>query len=238
MLPPGENMKTVELQYGVIFGKGDGSDWFPWEITLDGAEEAAYLRAKKLWLDPNECEELQGVLADAYEEIKEQETKAMIDCGDEYAMECTGRMEMDPDELNDLVADRDPHALEFFGLSEADEEEPEEWDAHDLDELPLRCDFEEGFEPYSPFDEGWILNVQFPVPGESEEAEYLEEPEARETLTELLQAANGDYSIVDDYVSRCSGYLPWDSDLDLQALALEIAASLGLEDFIQSHSKE
>ena len=55
----------------------------------------------------------------------------MIDCGDEYAMECTGQVEMDPDELNDLVADRDPHALEFFGLTEADEEELEEWDAHE-----------------------------------------------------------------------------------------------------------
>lgn len=230
-------MTTVELLYGVIFGKGDGSDWFPWEITLTGAEEAAYLRAKKLWLDPNDCPELEGVLAEAYEEIKEQETQAMIDCGDEYAMECTGRVEMDPDELNDLVADRDPHALEFFGLTEADEDELEEWDAHDLDELPLRCDFEEDFEPYSPFDEGWQLVVQFPRPDEMEDA-YLEEPEARETLTELLQAANGDYSVVDDYVSRCSGYLPWDSDLDLHALALEIAASLGLEDYVQSHSEE
>lgn len=230
-------MTTVELQYGAVFGKGDGSDWFPWEITLDGAEEAAYLRAKKLWLDPNDCPELQGVLADAYEEIKEQETQAMIDCGDEYAMECTGQMEMDPDELNDLVADRDPHALEFFGLTEADEDELEEWDAHDLDELPLRCDFEEGFEPYSPFDEGWQLVVQFPRPDEMEDA-YLEEPEVRETLTELLQAANGDYSVVDDYVSRCSDYVDLDNDLDLQALALEIAASLGLEDYIQSHSKE
>lgn len=228
-------MTTVELQYGAVFGKGDGSDWFPWEITLDGAEEAAYLRAKKLWLDPNECEKLQGVLADAYEEIKEQETQNLIDCGDEYAMECTGRVEMDPDELNDLVADRDPHTLEFFDLTEADEDEPEAWDAHDLVDLPLRCDFEEGFEPYSPFDEGWQLVVQFPRPDEMEDA-YLEEPEARETLTELLQAANGDYSVVDDYVSRCSGYLPWDSDLDLQALTLEIAASLGLVDYVKSHS--
>ena len=40
-------MITVELQYGAVFGKGDGSEWFPWEITLTGAEEAAYLRAKK-----------------------------------------------------------------------------------------------------------------------------------------------------------------------------------------------
>ena len=231
-------MITVELQYGAVFGKGDSSDWFPWEITLTGAEEAAFLRAKKLWLDPSDCPELQGVLADAYEEIKEQETQNLIDCGDEYAMECTGQVEMDPDELNDLVADRDPHALEFFGLSEADEDELEEWDAHDLDGRPLRGDFEEGFEPYSPFDEGWILNVQFPIPGESKEAEYLEEPEARETLTELLQAANGDYSVVDDYVSRCSDYVDLDNDLDLWELALEIAQSLGLTDYVFSHSNE
>lgn len=222
-------MTTVELQYGAVFGKGDGSDWFPWEITLDGAEEAAYLRAKKLWLDPNDCPELQGVLADAYEEIKEQETQAMIDCGDEYAMECTGQMEMDPDELNDLVADRDPHALEFFGLTEADEDELEEWDAHDLDELPLRCDFEEGFEPYSPFDEGWILNVQFPIPGESEEAEYLEEPEARKTLTWLFSEAKGDYSVVKDYISRCSDL--YTGEGSLADLALEIAQSLGTDDY-------
>ena len=221
-------MTTVELQYGAVFGKGDGTDSFPWEITLTGAEEAAYLRAKKLWLDPNECPELQGVLAEAYEEIKEQETQNLVECGDEYAMECTGQMEMDPGELNDLVADRDPHALEFFGLSEADEDELEAWDAHDLDKLPLRCDFEEGFEPYSPFDEGWQLVVQFPRPDEMEDA-YLEEPEARETLTELLQAANGDYSVVDDYVSRCSDL--YTGEGSLADLALEIAQSLGTDDY-------
>lgn len=221
-------MTTVELQYGTVFGKGDGSDWFPWEITLTGAEEEAYLRAKKLWLDPNECPELEGVLAAAYDEIEEQELQILIECGDEYALECTGQVEMDPDELNDLVADRDPHALEFFGLTEADEDELEEWDAHDLDELPLRCDFEEGFAPYSPFDEGWQLVVQFPRPDEMEDA-YLEEPEARETLTELLQAANGDYSVVDDYVSRCSDL--YTGEGSLADLALEIAQSLGTDDY-------
>ena len=66
------------------------------------------MRAKKLWLDPNECPELEGVLAAVYDEIKEQETRNMIDSGDEYAMECNGQVEVDPDELNDLVADRDP----------------------------------------------------------------------------------------------------------------------------------
>ena len=90
----------------------------------------------------------------------------------------------------------------------------------------------------SPFDEGWILNVQFPVPGESEEAEYLEEPEARETLTELLQAANGNYSVVDDYVSRCSDYVDWQSHLDLYDLALEIAASLGLKDYNNGYGQQ
>ena len=112
--------------------------------------------------------------------------------------------------------------------SEADEDELEEWDAHDLDELPLRCDFEEGFAPYSPFDEGWQLVVQFPRPDEMEDA-YLEEPEARETLTELLQAANGDYSVVDDYVSRCSDL--YTGEGSLADLALEIAQSLGTDDY-------
>lgn len=230
-------MITVELQYGAVFGKGDGSDWFEWEIELDGEEEAAYLRAKRLRLNLNECSELEGVLAAAYKEIKEEETRNMIDAGDEYAIECTGQVEMDPDELNDLVADRDPHTLEFFGLAGMSEEELEEWSAYDLDELPLRCDFEEGFEPYSPFDEGYSLIVQFPIPGEDEE-EYLEKDEARKTLTELFQEAEGDYSAVDDYVSRCCDFVSWDSDLDLHELALKIAAELGLEDYIYLHSEE
>ena len=96
--------------------------------------------------------------------------------------------------------------------------------------------------PTAPFDEGWELIIQFAEADEFDDDSLmnadLEEPEARETLTELLQAANGDYSVVDDYVSRCSDYLSWDSDLDLQALALEIAASLGQEDYVFSHSNE
>ena len=66
----------------------------------------------------------------------------------------------------------------------------------------------------------------------------LEEPEARETLTELLQTANGDYAVVDDYVSRCSDCIAGDSDLDLQALALALAQSLGLEDYLQTHAED
>ena len=157
----GFKMTTVMLQYGTVFGKCDASDWFPWEIELDGEEEAAYLRAKKLRLDLNECGELQGILDAAYEEIKARETQILIDCGDEYALACAGALAVDPEELNDLVADRDPHALAFFGLTDLPEEELDAWDANDLDELPLRRDFDPSFEPYSPFDEGWILNVRF-----------------------------------------------------------------------------
>ena len=27
-------MKSVELRYGVTFGKGDSSDWIEWELQL------------------------------------------------------------------------------------------------------------------------------------------------------------------------------------------------------------
>ena len=38
-------MKTVELQYYVIFGKGDSSDCIPWEVDLTDEEEEIYDRA-------------------------------------------------------------------------------------------------------------------------------------------------------------------------------------------------
>ena len=56
-----------------------------------------------------------------------------------------------------MVKNRDPYALEFFGLLDADDEELEDWDADFLDEIPTIADFIEDFEPYSPFDEGWSL---------------------------------------------------------------------------------
>ena len=87
-----------------------------------------------------------------------------INNGDKYTMECQGIAEVDPEKINDLIADRDPHALAFFGLEDADEDELDEWDANDLFELLLIKDFVEGGEPYSPFDEGWILKVEFVDP--------------------------------------------------------------------------
>ena len=53
-----------------------------------------------------------------------------------------------------------------FGLTGATDEALEEWDAYDLDEVPTIKDFKEDFEPYSPYDEGWSLNVHFVDPSE------------------------------------------------------------------------
>ena len=107
-----------------------------------------------------------AALERVYDEIKEEEEANLIDMEDEYAMECLGEAEMDIDELNDLVADRDPHALAFFGLEDADEDELDGWDAGDLDELPLIKDFKPGFQPESPFDAGWELIVEYADPNE------------------------------------------------------------------------
>lgn len=159
-------MKYVELRYGVTFGKGDSSDWIDWEVELTDEEEAIYDNAIENEIPLNEIEELEGALQRAYEEIEDEEISMSIDFEDEYVMECQGLLEVDPDEINDLIADRDPHALAFFGLEDADDDELDEWDANDLDELPLIKDFVEGFEPRSPYDEGWTLNVEFVDPNE------------------------------------------------------------------------
>lgn len=159
-------MKYVELRYGVTFAKGDSSDWIDWEIELTDEEEAIYDNAIENEIPLNEIEELEGALQRAYEEIEEQEISLAIENEDEYVMECQGLAEVDPDEINDLIADRDPHTLEFFGLEDADDDELDEWDANDLDELPRIKDFVEGFEPNSPYDEGWTLNVEFVDPND------------------------------------------------------------------------
>lgn len=155
---------VVEIRYSVTFGKGDSSDWLDWEVELTDEEAVAYNNAIENNISPNDVPELQEALQRAYEEIEAEEISMGIENEYEYVLECQGEAEMDPYELNDLVAERDPHALDFFGLTDADEDELDEWDANDLDELPLIKDFVEDFEPYSPYDEGWSLNVVFVDP--------------------------------------------------------------------------
>ena len=56
-------MTTVMLEYCGIFADGDAGDMIEWEATIDGEDEAAYLRAledEDTCLD--DCEELQPFL--------------------------------------------------------------------------------------------------------------------------------------------------------------------------------
>ena len=156
----------AELRYGVVFGKGDSSDWIDWEEELTEEEEIAYNNAIANEVPLNTVKELRDVLDRAYDDIEDEEICNGLDMGDEYVMECQGVAPMDQDELNDLVAARDPHALAFFGLTEATDEELEEWDAYDLEEVPTIAEFQVDFEPCSPYDAGWTLHVEFVDPNE------------------------------------------------------------------------
>ena len=225
-------MATVaDLQYAAIFGSGDASDWIDWEVTLSEEAEEAYLEATTLRLPFENYPVLDDVLSAAYAEIEESEIENFVDCDDEYVLECTGRYEVDPDEINDLVAERDEHTLEFFGITEMSDEELDEWDAYDVD-LPFVCDFVEGFEAESPFDAGWTLRVNF---SNHPEEEDLDEDEAVKTLTELLKKADGDYSVLDDYVERCDNLFTGSS---LQLLACSVARELNLQDYADTHTTE
>lgn len=154
---------TIKLNYGVEFGKCDASDVFEWEVELSPAEESAYCEAKASGIALEKVPILAKLLERESEKIEEQTIEELIDAEDEYAMECQGKTEVDVDEINQLVHSRDPHAIEYFDLGDLDDEELEAWDAaYELDKLPLVEDFIEDFEPTSPFDAGWTLNVWFP----------------------------------------------------------------------------
>ncbi|MBQ5656200.1 MAG: hypothetical protein IIV14_02050 [Bacteroidaceae bacterium] len=159
-------MRIVPVQYGVTFGKCDSSDWIDFDVALTEEEAVAYDKAVAEGVALNDVPELQDALRRAYEEIEEMEIENGIDMEDEYVKECQGLAPMDEDELNKLVAARNPHALVFFGLTNATDEELEKWDAYDLNEVPTIKDFCEDFEPYSPYDEGWSLTVAFVDPNE------------------------------------------------------------------------
>lgn len=159
-------MKTVEIRYGITLGKGDSSDWLEYEIDLTDDEMRIYDEAVENGILLEKVPELRAALRRAYEEIEDMEIDAGIEAEEEYTMECQGLAPMDADELNDLVADRDPHALSFFDLVDASDDVLDDWDAYDLAELPTIAQFREDFEPSSPFDSGWLLNVEFVDPNE------------------------------------------------------------------------
>ncbi len=218
----------LELQYGVSFGKLDSSDWFEWQVWVDDEVFAVYERAKMLHQSLRHVPELREVLNKEYEEIEDELINDFIANEDEFVIECTGRGPVDPDDINELVAQRDSHTLEFFSLTELSEEELDEWDADDLSELPDICEFEEDFEPCNPFDSGWTLYVDY---ADQPDEEDLYEEEARETLGILFKEANGDYSVINDYIERCEDL--FEGDGTLEELAKEVADELEIKDYCE-----
>ncbi len=212
----------ISIQYGITFGKCDSSDWIDRTTEIAGDAEAAYLRAKKLHLPFDKFSILNDVLNECYDEIAEDELDNMS--GEEFVMECTGEAEMDPDEINDLVSERDEYTLDFFGLTDMSEEELDEWNAYDLEELPTILEFQEDFEPSSPFDSGWSLNVEYV---EHPDEEDFGEDEARATIAELLDEADGDFTVLKDYVERCEWL--YIGDVPLADVANEIAKEKGIK---------
>ena len=188
----------IWLQYCVTFGKCDGSDTFDWSVAVDGEEEAAYLLAKKLRTPLESVPELDGVLSAAWEEIAEQEIENGVDLGDEYVLECLGLLEVDPDEINEMVAKRDQHALEFFDLTGKSDAELDAWDANGLSELPQIRDFEEDFEERNPFEGGWDLSVYF----SENYADKPLEPEEEDALFSIIKAGELIHSEIGDIRDR------------------------------------
>ncbi len=225
----------AEVRYGVIFGNGDGTEWFDAEVELTPEEESIYNYARKFAIPFDEVKGLEAALQRAYKEIESQEIDNALDMEDEYAMECTGRCPVDADELTELVHNRDAHTLAFLELEGLDDEELDGWDALDLDELPEVCDFVERFEPTSPFDSGWTLEVKF-YDSHADDWEEVTEEEATEALTELFQKSDGDYESVEAYIERIEE--AYGCEVDLDELAERIAENLGYSEYTCSDDEE
>ena len=114
----------------------------------------------------NSIEELSDVLVKYRDEIETRIIDDLITAGNEYVCKCEGIVPVDPAEINKLVADRDKGALKFLKLENATETELENWDASTLETFPLVRDFYGGFGTHSPFDDKWMLTVEFADPNE------------------------------------------------------------------------
>ena len=119
-----------------FYVSADSSDWIKWKIGLTDEEARVYDEAIANDISLNEHPSLQDALMRAYKEIEAEEISNGLDYGDEYVKECLGETEVDPFDINALVASRDPYTIAFFGLTDANDEELDEWDANDLDENP------------------------------------------------------------------------------------------------------
>lgn len=83
-------MKTVEIRYGVTFGKGDSSDWLESEVDLTDEEAQIYDNAVEKGILLEEVPELRAALQRAYAEIEYMEIEAAVEAEDEYTLKCQG----------------------------------------------------------------------------------------------------------------------------------------------------
>lgn len=102
-------------------------------------------------------DEYNNLMESMYEFIQDALVKHAIQFGDEYALECYGLLPVDIAKINELISQRDKHALTFFGLEKATEDELRNWDAKNLERLPLVKDFEESFTPTQPLYDKWNI---------------------------------------------------------------------------------
>lgn len=218
----------LSISYGVVFGKCDASDRIDYDTVELSDEEAKAVMLEALtgdWDEILEYPELKETYDNLYSEIEDMEIENNLDMEDEYTMECQGTIPMDEDELNDLVHEKDPHALEFFGLQDADDEEIEEWDASDLDEIPTVAEFTPGFEPESPYDCGWDLNL------------FVDDVEIDEDeLINFLKSLFSENQL-DDIKSIASDCLV-EFDRDIEEIILEVAKDMNCQEYIDSVSKD
>lgn len=220
-------MTFVPITYYTVFGAGDGSENINWEVLLTEEESRAYERAKKLLLPLKEVEDLKDALIRAYDEIEKEEIDNAISYDEEFVTECMGTTEMDAEDLNDLVKEKDSRAIEFFGLEDLSDEELQNWDANKLEQLPTIAEFDTTFEAQSPFAVGWELVVNF----KEDEDGYddVEEEDAKEVIEELFIESKGDYKELREYLKRLDEYLY--SDKSAFELAQEVAEKLSIKDF-------
>ena len=224
--------KEIELEYFVDFG-GDYSDTIPFDATLTDKEAALYEEAIRLRRDPNEVAGLQHALARAYREIERIEIESYLDTEDEYVMKCLGYQPIDEMRLWKLISERDPHTLKYFGLTKLSDDGLAKWNPEDL---PPVCEIDASFEPVSPFDEDWRLEVRFI----NEKADTpLPEQEARSILKELFQRAMNrkkrKFAEIRDFIAQQrSAYEPDEGDgsvSSLSELAEMIARNMGMADY-------
>ena len=154
----------LTFRYSADFGDCDGSDEQEYELELTHSEAEAYHRALKNGTELWDVPELDPALERARAEIIRMETDNARAMGDEYALQCLGEAPVSAEELNELVYARDPAILAFLGLTGLSDEELDAWDASSLKQRPMRRDFDPDFEPMSPFECDWCLNVDFPYP--------------------------------------------------------------------------